>query len=144
MTRSRAFLLATAAAALLLTSACSDGPNDPVVRETDVVGAYHATSFTLTFGGPTENLLAAGAILDVTLADDHTTSGRLAMPTEDPRGEEIVEDLGGSWRLSRDTVYFTGAADTFIHNVPFVVGNGTLSADATSAGERLRVTLTKE
>jgi hypothetical protein len=133
--------LLTTGTPLLLAGACADDPNVPPAG---VPGAYHATSFTATSGGPVVNLLAAGATLSMTLADDHTTSGRLTVPASVDGGMAIDESLAGSWRQSRDTVYFDGPADTFIRDVPFVIRGATLAADEVAPEVHLQVTLSKE
>ncbi len=134
-------LLLTAAATLCVANACSDDPNGPPRNTANVTGQYHATTFNLSSGQITISLLTLGASLDITLAPDQTTSGRLVVPAAAAGGEAIDEDLAGTWRQSNDTVYFSQTADTFIRDVPFVVQGSTLVGSETSAGDRVDVTL---
>lgn len=123
----------------VLASSCED---DPVVPSPGVPGDYAATRLALSIGGPPVNLLAAGASISLTLAEDHTTAGRLRVPTT-VGGEEIDESLTGTWRQSHDTVFLAGPADTFIRDVPFLLRGATLVADNTDGTTRLQVTLSK-
>ena len=131
-------LLAAAAAAVV--GGCADDPNVPPAG---VPGAYHATAFTLSPGGPALNLLALGASFSITLAEDRTTAGRLVIPAAVTGGETLDESLSGSWRQSNDTVYFSGPADTFVRDVPFVIRGATLVAGETTPEGTLQVTLSK-
>lgn len=117
--------LSVAVLALAAIGACADDPNVPPVPVA-VGGQYHATTFTLSLGGPAISLLTLGASINITLAPDHTTTGRLIVPAAAAGGEAIDEDLAGTWRQSSDTVYFSQSADTFIRDVPFVVHGATL------------------
>ena len=81
--------------------------------------------------------------LSLTLAEDHTTSGRLQLPAAVTGGEPFDASLSGSWRQSHDTVFFSGPADTFIRDVPFLIRGATLVADNTDHGTRVQVTLAK-
>jgi hypothetical protein len=138
LTRSSRLILA--AAALAIASGCADDPNVPPAG---VPGSYHATTSTLASGGPAVNLLAVGASFTMTLAADHSTTGRLVIPASVTGGEAVDESLAGSWRQSNDTVYFDGAADTFVRDVPFVVRGGSLATEYNPPGGQLVVTLSK-
>ena len=133
-------LVAASLGAAVLSSACADDPNVPPAG---VPGVYHATKFALSSGGQTVNLLALGASLAVTLADDHTTTGRLLVPAALAGGTAVDESLAGSWRQSSDTVYFAGPADTFIRDVPFLIRGATLTGEQSTSDGRLQVTLSK-
>ena len=138
LTRIRWFLLA--AATLALASGCAEDPNVP---PPGVPGSYHATTFSLSSGGPAVNLLAMGASFTMTLGADHTTTGRLVIPSSITGGEKIDDSLAGTWRQSNDTVYFDHPADTFVRDVPFVVRGGSLATEYDSPGGQLLVTLSK-
>lgn len=133
-------LVAASLAAVVLSSACADDPNVPPAG---VPGAYHATTFALSSGGQTVNLLALGASLSMTLNEDHTTTGRLLVPAALAGGAAVDESLAGSWRQGNDTVYFTGPADTFVRDVPFLIRGATLIGEETTPEGRLQVTLSK-
>jgi hypothetical protein len=138
LTRISRILLA--AGTLAFASACAEDPNVPPAG---VPGSYHATSFTLSSGGPAVNLLALGASFTMTLGADHTTTGRLIIPPSVTGGENIDQDLTGSWRQSNDTVYFDHPADTFVRDIPFLVRGGSLSGEWASPGGQLVITLSK-
>ena len=136
-TRTSRLLLA---ATLAIASGCAEDPNVP---PPGIPGSYHATTFTLSSGGPAVNLLASGASLSMSLLSDNTTTGRLVIPASVTGGEAIDESLAGSWRQSNDTVYFDGPADTFVRDVPFVVRGASLAGEYAPPGGQLRVTLSK-
>ena len=138
LTRTTRFLLA--AATLAIASGCAEDPNVP---PPGVPGSYHATTFTVSSGGPAVNLLAMGASFTMTLGADHTTTGRLLIPSSITGGDAVDESLAGSWRQSNDTVYFDGPADTFVRDVPFVVRGASLAAEYATPGGQLLVTLSK-
>lgn len=133
-------IVAASFVAVVLASACADDPNVP---SPGVPGAYHATTFALSSGGQSVNLLALGATLSMTLAEDHTTTGRLLVPAALAGGTAVDESLAGSWRQSNDTVYFSESADTFVRDVPFLIRGTTLTGEETTTEGRLQVTLSK-
>ena len=133
----RFFLGALAVATI---GACADDPNVPP-GSVPVGGQYHATTFTISPGGSPVNLLALGTSLVITLAPDHTTSGRLIVPAVVTGEEALDEDLAGTWRQSHDTVFFSQTADTFIRDVPFVVHGSALVGQIVDPEGRVDVTL---
>ena len=140
-TRASRFLLAaTLAIASAIAGGCADDPNVPPAG---VPGSYYATTFTVTSNGPPVNLLALGASFTMTLGADHTTSGRLFIPSSITGGESVDESLAGTWQQSHDTVYFDGAADTFVRDVPFVIRGASLASEYNTPGGQLLVTLSK-
>ena len=138
LTRTTRFLLA--AATVAIASGCAEDPNVPPAG---VPGSYHATTFTVSSGGPAVNLLAMGASVTMTLGADHTTTGRLLIPSSITGGDAVDESLAGTWQQSNDTVYFDGPADTFVRDVPFVVRGASLAAEYATPGGQLLVTLSK-
>ena len=132
-------VLAVSLAGVMLAG-CAD---DPVVPPPGAPGDYHATRFALSTTGQPINLLAAGASLSISLGDDHQTSGRLQIPAAVTGGIPLDQSLAGTWRQSHDTVFFSGTADTFVRDVPFLLRGATLVADQTRNGTRLQVTLAK-
>ena len=138
LTRTTRFLLAVAT--LAIASGCAEDPNVPPAG---VPGSYHATTFTVSSGGPAVNLLAMGASVTMTLGADHTTTGRLLIPSSITGGDAVDESLAGTWQQSNDTVYFDGPADTFVRDVPFVVRGASLAAEYATPGGQLLVTLSK-
>ena len=133
-------LLLVATAAVGLATGCAEDPNVP---PPGVPGSYHATAFSLASNGVPYDLLPSGASLTMTLANDHTTTGRLVIPAEFAGGSAVDESMAGTWRQSHDTVYFDGPADTFVRDVPFVVRTNTLWGEYDPPGGQLRVTLMK-
>ena len=71
-----------ACVALVILAACDGdtGPGGVAGPPGDVAGAYAATSFTLTQGGPEEDLLAQGSAITLTLLTGGTTTGHMFVP----------------------------------------------------------------
>ena len=128
--------------ALMLLAGCG-GDDAFTPTEESVAGTYQPTVFTVNSGlGPTD-LLAAGATVDLTLAPDGTTSGRLFIPGGAEDGGDLDEDLAGTWALSGETVTVDQAADTFIRDVEFTAGRNTLTAEGTFDGVTVSLQLVK-
>jgi hypothetical protein len=119
--------------ALVFLLACGGSEGFTPTEET-VAGTYRASTFTVTSGVGTTDLLAIGATVDATLAPEGTTSGRLFVPGADEEGGDLDEDLTGTWTLTGQTVTFNQSADTFIGEADFVAGRNTLTAEGTSGG----------
>jgi hypothetical protein len=131
-------------AALTLSVAfvgCGDDPFEPTVE--NVAGSYEATTLTLTTAEGTVDLLDAGASAEVTLETDGTTSGRLFVPEGGEGGEDLDEDLEGTWELDGDIVTFDQTADTFIRDAEFTAEENRLSGEETFTGATIEVVLTK-
>lgn len=124
---------------LALLAACSDA-----LTVESVAGSYEATTFTVREGSTTEDLLAAGASINLTLTAAGTTSGRLFVPGGAEDGSDFDADLTGAWALSGKQVTFDHAADTFIRDMPFTADDGRLSGEATFSGATLRVVLERQ
>jgi hypothetical protein len=128
--------------ALALVVACGDDEGfSPTVE--NVAGTYEATTFTAVTSAATLDLLAQGATVDVTLAEDGTASGRLFLPGGAEDGGNLDEDLTGTWTLSGETVTFDQAGDTFIRDVDFTAGENTLTGEGSFQGVDLRLVMTK-
>jgi len=131
-----------APAGLMLLLACG-GSDTFMPTEETVAGTYEASAFTLTGFNGTTDLLLAGATVDVTLAPDGTTSGRLFLPGGDEDGNDLDEDLGGTWTLAGRTVTFDQGADSFIRDVDFIAGDQTLTGEGTFDGAAVALQLVR-
>ena len=149
MFRTSRLALAVLATAFV-SSACDDSgvePRFPTVAE--VSATYLASSstqtaeFTTTQDGETVDWLASGGILELELAADGTTSGRIFVPGMDEGGGDFDEDLAGTWDLEADTVHLDHDADTFLRDMPFQVNGDRLVGDRTFDGVRVRVVLVR-
>lgn len=125
----------------MILAGCGDDSFSPTVE--NVSGSYSATTFTATSPAGTIDLLALGSLVSVTLAPEGTTTGRLFVRGGGEDGEDLDEDLTGTWTLSGNTVTFSQAADTFIRDVTFTAARNRLTADGTFGDQTLHVVLTK-
>jgi hypothetical protein len=112
-----------------------------------VAGTYHATRIELTFAGGTESLdaLGLGTSVEIVLTPQGTTTGTLIVPpvlTENGIDQDVIE-LTGTYTISGNTLTFHGQGDSFIPEVPWTIGNGTLTAVRTDDEGTLQVTLTR-
>jgi hypothetical protein len=124
----------------LALAACGDDDEGFNPTVDNVAGSYTATTFTRD--GQID-LLALGASVTATLNADGTTTGRLIVP-DLGQGEEIDEDLAGTWTLNGTTVTFSQSASTLITDVDFAVGPNTLTGEGTYQGAVLLLVLTKD
>ena len=129
------------ALALLLPSCGGSDAFSPTVES--VSGSYSAGVFTATSPAGSINLLALGAAVDVTLAPNGTTSGRLLVPGGNGAGGDLDQDLAGTWTLAGDTVTFNPSGPSVIQNARFAVGRGQLTGDGSFAGQTLHLVLDK-
>jgi hypothetical protein len=143
MSRLRASLLAFSLAAL---AACGDDDSTGPTPAS-VAGTYHPTQIDLTFAGSTVvvDALELGTALEIVLTPQGTTTGTLIVPavlTEDGIDEDVI-DLTGTYAISGNTLTFQGQGDSFIRDVQWTIGNGTLTASRTDAKGTIEVTLTR-
>jgi hypothetical protein len=108
-----------------------------------VAGSYNATAFTTTSAGTTTNQLARGSTLTLVLSAQGAVAGTLFIPDDGVNGT-VNAKMTGTWTLNGSTVTFTQSADTFVRNMTFTSGNGTLVGDQTFSGTRIQVTLTRQ
>lgn len=125
----------------LVLGSCGGDSFSPTVET--VAGSYTASSFTLSSSVGTTDLLALGSTVDLTLAVDGTTSGRLFVPGGAEDGSDLDVDLVGTWTLSGSTVTFDQTGDTFIPDVQFTAGRNRLSGEGTFSGTIIRLVLGK-
>jgi hypothetical protein len=141
MSSLRASLLVLGLSAL---TACGDDSTGPTAAS--VAGTYHATQADLI--QPDNSVidgLALGVALEIVLTPQGTTSGTLVIPavlTEDGIDDDVL-DLTGTFTVSGNTVTFQGQGDNLIPEVPWTIGNGTLTASSTDAEGTTQVTLTR-
>jgi hypothetical protein len=108
-----------------------------------VTGSYTASALTLTSSIGTTDLLALGSTVDITLAADGTTSGRLFVPGGDEGGGDLDVDLAGTWALSGSTVTFNQTGESFIRDVEFTAGPDQLNGEGEFSGAIIRLVLRK-
>ena len=80
----RVHLERAVALSLALALGCGDDGNFSPTVDT-VAGAYSATTFTLSLAVATVDQLVLGSDVEITLAPDGTTTGRLFVPGANPR-----------------------------------------------------------
>ncbi|HLB37993.1 MAG TPA: hypothetical protein VJL31_15580 [Gemmatimonadales bacterium] len=136
---------------LITLLACTDPTLDPPPVESaapptvqEVAGSYNATTFTTREGGVTIDRLAQGALLDIVLQADSTTTGRLFVPDGAEDGGDFDANLAGTWVLRGDTVEFDHMADTFVRDMPFVFSNNKLTGERTFGTTTVLVVLSKQ
>ncbi|MGH2356601.1 MAG: hypothetical protein ACRDGJ_01135 [Candidatus Limnocylindria bacterium] len=127
----------------LIASLVACGSDSFTPTQETVAGSYSATTFTAASGAGTLDLLGLGASVTVTLAADGTTTGRLFVPGGGEGGEDLDEDLTGTWTLDGSTVTFSQTADTFIRDAAFTAGRDRLTGEGTFDGQTIRLVLTK-
>jgi hypothetical protein len=134
----RFFILLSLAA----LAACGDSnsPNEAVA------GTYQATElvFTPAGSGPVD-VLALGGSMDLVLTSQGTTTGTLVVPaefTEDGVDEDVI-GLEGTFTRTGNTLRFQQEGDSFVRDVVWIVGSGTLTTTYTDPEGTIQVTLTR-
>jgi hypothetical protein len=137
------FSLRSAALAITL-SLVSCGDDDgfsPTVE--NISGSYSASSFTVTSPSGTVDLLASGASVQITLASDGATTGRLLLPAEDPDVDH-EEDLAGTWMLTGDQVTISPNGPSVFRFAQFTAAPDQLTGERLLSGETLHLVLTRD
>jgi hypothetical protein len=129
--------------AVALTVALLTGCDNPLTVD-DLAGTFIASTFTVTEGGVTEDLLAAGASITVTLSSDGSTSGQLFVPGGNEDGSDFDADLSGTWTLDGSQVSLDHVADTFIRDMSFTADQDRLTGQATFGSATLHVVLPRQ
>jgi len=122
---------------LAAVAACSDYTSP--TSTPDVVGTYSATTLTRTANGVTEDQLALGVTLTITLVADGTTTGNLLVPA----ASSTPVDLTGTWSRAGTVVTFQHPTRTFIDVLPFDLHGPTLTAEGNVGPGSIRVTLSR-
>lgn len=128
---------------LVAIMACgSDKATGPDVG--DVAGSYDATTLTASVLGTDYDMLEMGASIHLVLDEDGTTTGHLLVPASALTGDEVDEELAGTWSLSGSTVTLSQTADTFIRDVPLTVEGTQLIGDQTVENVAIHVVLDRQ
>jgi hypothetical protein len=108
------------------------------------VGSYVATTLTLIDGGQSIDLLSQGGSLTLTLESGGNTSGRLFAPAGGDNGQDLDENLAGTWSQTGNTIRFSQSADTFIRDTSWTVEGSTLRTSFTLGSTTVNAVLTKQ
>jgi len=135
-----------ACVALVVLAACDGetGPGGVAGPPGDAAGAYAATSFTLTQGGPEEDLLAQGSAITLTLLTGGTTTGHMFVPAALTGEADFDEDLDGTWTQANDVVRLEHSADTFLRDIDLVVSGNKLTGQMSDPTFVLAIEFTKD
>jgi hypothetical protein len=130
---------------LVALAACGgeDGPGGVASPGSGAAGAYAATTFTLSQGGPAEDLLAQGSAVTLNLLADGTTTGHMFVPGALTGGADFDEDLDGTWTQNGDAVRLQHSADTFLRDIDLVMSGNTLTGQLSDPTFVLAIVLTK-
>jgi len=135
--------LACIALAVLAACGGENGPNGVASPGSGAAGAYAATAFTLSQGGPEEDLLAQGSAVTLTLLADGTTTGHMFVPGALTGGADFDEDLDGTWTQNGDAVRLQHSADTFLRDIDLTVSGNTLTGQLSDPTFVLAIVFTK-
>ena len=113
-----ALLKKIAPAALLAATGIACGSDITGGGNNPPVGSYSAIMFVTTGSSGQTNQLINGGSLNITLANNGTTSGHLHLVASS--GTPALDaDMAGTWTIQNDKVTFTQAADTFMNDLVF-------------------------
>lgn len=110
---------------------CADpsAPGNP-----SLTGSYSATQFSTTVGGRTLDRIAEGLVLNISLREDSTTTGFLAI------GEDTIR-FAGTWDSTQATVHLHRTTVDLLELLPLHLVPPLLVGDSTFGAVRFRVTL---
>ena len=129
----------------LLIATILAGCGDSTTPNEEVAGAYAATTFIYTSTGQApQDVLAAGGSLAITLGEDASTTGTLLVPDAITGSGNLIESMEGIFVRSGATLTFDQPADTFVRNVTWAIGNGTLTGTYANADGSVQVVLSRE
>jgi hypothetical protein len=119
-------------------SVVGGGANPPV-------GSYTAIIFVTTGSSGQTNQLTNGGSLNITLANNGTTSGHLHVSASGTV-PALDADMAGTWEIHGSQVEFTQAADTFMNDLIFTfqpISNSSwhLVASQVIQGTKIDITL---
>ena len=143
ITRSRR--LAFVAASIVAVTSAGCGGSDPIVLpNVDITGNYVATRFIVTpTGKPAIDVLQRGGSLTIAIAADKSTSGTLSVP-QDVIGSSVTASMAGIAQQNGHAVKFQQSADTFVRQVGWLAGGGTIATDVNDGSARIEVMLTRQ
>ncbi len=134
-------LLVTIALPTLLLACGNSSEPDP----SPIAGNYVATTFLTTDASGQRNQLTAGSTLQLSLAENGTTSGHLHIAAS---GSDPVfdADMAGTWTAANNVVDIDQPADTFVRDMPFTWGPDaqgvySLTGDRVFSGTRIQIML---
>ena len=132
--------MATVSVALL--GGCGDSTDSEPFGE--IAGSYISTSFIVTpTGGSAEDVLAAGGLLTIGLEPNGTVTGTLDVPGGVAGvAEPIHEDMFGTASRAGNTLVLEQSADTFVRDVTWLIGPGSLTGRYVGSDGTVEVTLT--
>ena len=132
--------MATVSVALL--GGCGDSTDSEPFGE--IAGSYISTSFIVTpTGGSAEDVLAAGGLLTIGLEPNGTVTGTLDIPGGVAGvGEPVHEDMFGTASRAGNTLVLEQSADTFMRDVTWLIGPGSLTGRYVGSDGTVEVTLT--
>ncbi len=127
-----------------LVAGCGEGNTGPGVSSgNQAAGTYRATAYAITQSGQTEDLLAMGASIDLTLDPSGTTAGSLFVPGAGAGGGDFLADLAGTWVQAGISVTLDHPVDTFLRDIVLSLSGGTLSGALQVSGAVISVELTR-
>ncbi len=131
---SRTGQLTMFASLLALSAACSG--SDPVSPEQRLAGRYDAITWTIVSINGTIDMLAEGSHLWIELRSDGTTIGEFFTPEgAAPQPQERTVSMAGTWSVTEDDVVsFVMEGDTYVQQVEWHFGAGTLHSEFSIGG----------
>jgi hypothetical protein len=110
----------------------------------DIAASYISTTFIVTpTSGSAEDVLVAGGLLTIGLGPNGTVTGTLDVPAGVAGAREpIHEDLFGTATRAGNTLVMEQSVDTFVRDMVWLIGPGTLTGRYVGVDGTVEVTLT--
>lgn len=137
MYRPSLLLLMPALAAL----GCEDSEHPDTA---DVIGDYRATTLTSTdIRGASQDWLALGASISLTLNANKTTEGHLYIPPLDESDPVVSVDLAGTWDIVGGVIALNHEPNTFLCDIEFSFDGVRLTGQLPNPDASIYVVLAK-
>lgn len=128
------------AVGVVFGSAGCSGVTEPAMS----IGTFVASVFRYgAVGEPPINVLDAGGSLELTIAEDSSTSGLLKLPAVVTGNEAMVVNMAGRAIIRGDSLRFEQSASSFVRSMYWRLSGNELRYEKTEDGIALSVVLTR-
>jgi hypothetical protein len=120
------------------------GPSLGACHDDTVVGTYDAVTFLYgPAGGASQDVLAAGGSIHLSIATDMRTGGSMVIPASVNGGVATSVSLLGTAANVGGVVRLNLSADSFLRDIDFAFDGSSLSGSGTFSGTTVVVKLSK-
>ena len=130
--------------AVLASFGCvsSTGPvGELVLTMQNIAGVYYGVTFETEENGVITDQEKRGATIELLLASEGSSNGRLFIPADTAGGADVDVSLQGSWTLAGNVVTLSQTNDSFLKDITLVFEQTHLTGETVHEGVTYRVVL---